>query len=309
MYPVILFVYNRPDLTEITIRSLAENLDAHKSDIYIYSDGPKDSSDLIKVESVRKIISNLHGFKSVKVVLQDQNIGLAQSVITGVSDILKHFTAAIVLEDDLLTSKYFLTYMNDALKKYEAQHLVMSVSGYSPVDLSHIGDTFFVSSTECWGWGVWARSWRKFNSDGIYLLNKIRQERRIREFNFNGAHDFEDQLIGQIAGINNSWSIRWMASVFLENGLTLYPKKSMVKNIGNDGSGTNTKKNSEYDVEIYAAPINLTYQEPVESKIARLEFEKFFRTKIRERHKIVRILKKILPIYFRAKIYKFKVTN
>jgi len=44
-------------------------------------------------------------------------------------------------------------------------------------------------------------------------------------------------LEDQISGKNSSWAIRWYASAFLRDKLTLYPGRSLVRNIGYD-SGT-----------------------------------------------------------------------
>ena len=46
-------------------------------------------------------------------------------------------------------------------------------------------------------------------------------------------------LEGLIAGKIDSWAIVWYLSVFMRQGLTLFPIRSLVGNIGFDGSGTN----------------------------------------------------------------------
>src|SRR3546814_9462782 len=73
-------------------------------------------------------VDTLEGFASVSVVRQPHNLGLAQSIIIGVTQMLEQHEAVIVIEDDLLLSPYFLKYMNDALYHYRDDQRVASRS-------------------------------------------------------------------------------------------------------------------------------------------------------------------------------------
>mgnify|MGYP006309741777 CR=1 FL=1 len=117
--PIVLFVYNRPEHTKRTIKALKNNKLAQESELFIFSDGEKSSNDYQNVKKVRKIINNIIGFKNIKVFESEINKGLADSVIDGVTKIINDYEKVIVLEDDLITSKNFLSYMNRALNFYE----------------------------------------------------------------------------------------------------------------------------------------------------------------------------------------------
>src|SRR5579859_6231003 len=108
--PIALFVYNRPEHTRRTISYLQKNLLADESRLFIFSDGPKNEADKAKVDEVRRIVKDLTGFKSVKVTERNDNLGLANSIISGVTKLVNEYDKVIVFEDDLLSSPYTLQY-------------------------------------------------------------------------------------------------------------------------------------------------------------------------------------------------------
>jgi len=238
LVPIVLFVYNRPDHTRQTLDALAANLLANESELFIYSDAPKNQEAAEGVQAVRSLIKNVQGFKSVTVMERDKNWGLANSIIDGVTSIVNQYGKVIVLEDDMVTSPYFLTYMNDALNLYENDDRVASIHGYIYPVGKKLPDYYFFRGADCWGWAAWKRSWDIFNPDAQFLMNEIKSQKLERLFNFNNSYDYIGMLRAQIEDKISSWAIRWYASAFLADKYTLYPGISFVKNIGIDGSGT-----------------------------------------------------------------------
>ena len=158
--PIVLFVYNRLEHTRKTVEALRDNVFASDSILFIISDGPKTKDDVFSVNQVRKYIQTINGFQTVHIIKRKHNYGLARNIITGVTTIINQYGKIIVLEDDIVTSKFFLRYMNEALTKFEHTSDVMSVSGFmAPIDKSGLPRTFFMPWFECWGWGTWKRSW------------------------------------------------------------------------------------------------------------------------------------------------------
>ena len=250
--PIILFVYNRPEHTRLAIESLKNCKLASKSILYIFSDAPKNENNQEQVKSVRKQISNLNGFKEVIIEYAKQNKGLAKSVIEGVSSILEKYESAIILEDDLLLSESFLEYMNKALFEAKSIDQIFTVSGYSfpvkiPTDYKHELYLGFRSSS--WGWGTWAAKWMKANWESNYFEDILSNRKLQKRFNRAG-NDYTPMLIKQLNGKIDSWAVRWAYNQMMNNAYTLFPKKSLVKNIGLDGSGTHSKKRKRYVVEL-----------------------------------------------------------
>lgn len=287
--PVTLFVYNRPWHAERTIQALVKNDLAESSDLIIFSDGPKNNSDAEAVDRVRSYLGTISGFHSVRVVERERNLGLAKSIISGVTDMVNEYGRIIVMEDDLVCSRYFLKYMNDALELYEKENRVISIHGYIYPVKERLPETFFIKGADCWGWATWKRGWDLFEHDGNKLLSEVRQRGLEREFDFNGSHDFIKMLEGKCAGKNDSWAVLWYASAFLKEKLTLWPRKSIIQNIGNDSSGTNVGNTNIYHVVLADEPITVNSIPIEENVYAKKQIEHFFRiTKMSFAKRIIR---------------------
>lgn len=275
--PVALFAYNRFNHLRATIDALLENTLADQTNIYIFSDGPRSDCNIKEVQTVRNYLRTLTGFNSITVYEREMNCGLAQSIIEGVTQILRKHEKIIVLEDDLVTSKFFLSYMNEALEKYEDKEDVISVHGYVyPVECQ-LPETFLMPGADCWGWGTWRRGWQLFNPDGKYLLRQLKLQGKIPEFDFNGSSNFLNMLKDQINGKNDSWAIRWHASAIVNNKLTLYPARSLVHNIGNDDSGTHSSTSSYLDTLLSSSKVDVNLIENYGVfENARKAFKQFF---------------------------------
>ncbi len=244
--PIVLFVYNRPWHTQQTIEALLKNKYAAESELIIYSDGYKQIKDKDEVRKVRSYINTIVGFKKVTIHESPYNLGLAQSVIKGVTETVNKFERVIVLEDDLKTSPYFLTYMNEALDAYSSMDNVYSVNGYMfPIE-SALEECVLLPFTSTWGWATWKDKWQAFdyvmpNKETIQNSTFLKNRFNLADYNYSMMLNYG----------NNSWGIRWYYSVFIRNGLGIFPSKSLVDNIGFDGSGTNCNNKSDKSVNIF----------------------------------------------------------
>jgi len=275
--PIALFVYNRPDHTRRTVDSLRQNKLSEASDLIVFSDAPKSEAHAEKVREVREYVRTIDGFKSLLIVERNSNYGLARSIIEGVTEIVEKYGRIIVLEDDMVTSAYFLSYMNDALMRYANDERVVCIHGYMfPIE-QPLPEAFFLPGADCWGWATWRRGWACFNPDGQFLLDELKRRKLASEFDYHGAYPFSKMLEGQIRGDNDSWAVRWHASAFLAGKLTLHPGRSLVRNIGNDRSGTHCGDSADLDVGLSDRAINLEALAVESSQVGLQAFEEFFR--------------------------------
>lgn len=298
--PIALFVYNRPRHTERTLEALRKNEAASESELFIFSDGPKNENVLKDVEDVRDIIRGITGFKNVVITERQENYGLARSIVEGVTEIVDRFGKVIVMEDDLVTSPFFLRYMNDALDLYHDERRVMHVSaGTYPIGDFCTEDTYFLRIPLCWGWGTWKRAWDKFDKK-IEIMQQF-NSRMISGFNFDGTYTYWEQLELNRTGKINTWFVFWYANVFLNNALVLFPNRSLVKNIGHDGSGEHCGKSNVYDVELSSVPIKVFSIPIQESREAFYRHKQYFLSIYPGRYlsmlyNIIRTVKKFMHI-------------
>lgn len=276
--PIALFVYNRPWHTRRTVEALLQNELASDSDLIVFSDAARDSAAGAAVHEVRKFIESVAGFRSIRIVARTANLGLAGSIIEGVTSVCKEYGRIVVLEDDLVTAPSFLGFMNQSLRMYESDAVVGSIHGYwYPID-QQLPETFFLRGASCWGWATWSRAWRLFEPDGGKLLAELRRRNLTHLFDLDEAIAYTRMLKNQIAGKVDSWAIRWHAATFLADLLQLSPRKSLVRNIGFDGTGTHSVESQAYSVEPSAIPIALARIPLQESTEARAALVHYYRS-------------------------------
>jgi hypothetical protein len=274
--PIALFAYNRPLHTRQTVDALRKNELAGESDLFIFSDAPKTPEVAAKVGEVREYLKTISGFKSVSIVERDKNWGLANSIIDGVTRLCNEYGRVIVLEDDMVTSPYFLRFMNEALDAYQDEAKVMHISGYMfPIDLFGLPETFFLRTASCWGWATWDRAWKHFSKEPKKLLGEYTKQ-TIHRFNLDSACNFWEQVEQNESGIINTWAIFWYATVFNVNGLCLHPASSMVNNIGHDESGEHCEQTSDFSTSLASNPITYFEKDIIESTLAHGKTRKFF---------------------------------
>jgi hypothetical protein len=242
--PIVLFTYKRYETLQKSVQCLADNSLASESDLIIYSDGAKSIDDIEIITKIRSYLKTISGFKSVTIHESITNKGLAASIIQGVSDILKVYSSVIVLEDDLLTSKNFLSYMNQALDYYQDKTEILSISGYSPtIKRLKEDEVYFTHRASSWGWACWADRWSKIDWK-CSLYDEFKNNSQMKaKFNEMGS-DMSLMMKRQMEGEINSWAIRFCFHQFQYKLFSVHPVVSKIENIGlSDKQATNTNQN------------------------------------------------------------------
>lgn len=275
--PILLFAYNRPTHLRNTLDALKRNPGASDSQLFVYSDAARTADDQEAVAEVRRMLRNVDGFKTVEVVERKENWGLARNVIDGVGTIVERFGRVIVLEDDLVTAPGFLAFMNNALETYKDEPRVGHIQACDFTKDASLPDTFLIKWTGSWGWATWKRAWAHFNPDGKALLKELEDRKLTYRFDFNGRYGYTRMLRRQIEGKNNSWAIRWNASLFLADILSLNVGRSLVQNEGFDGSGTNCGGGGLYVSDLYMGELPVEKITPIEeNESARMAYVRYY---------------------------------
>jgi hypothetical protein len=276
--PIVLFVYNRLWHTRQTIEALQNNELALDSELFIYADGAKNKKAIDQVLEVRNYIKKVNGFSKVTIIERDKNWGLANSIIDGVTRIVGMYGQIIVLEDDLVTSQFFLRYMNEALEFYKDERRVMHISGWNyPMNFITNNDVYFYRIMDCWGWATWSDRWDKFEKKTDSLISSMTTE-DIKKFNLNGSTNLWRQVKLNKSGRINTWAIYWHATIFKSEGLCLNPVVSYVKNIGNDGTGIHcTISDDQAEMELNSNRQPIFESKIIEDKAILIQIKSFFK--------------------------------
>lgn len=240
--PIILFVYNRPDHTRQTVEALQKNEFAKESVLYVFSDGPKENAtqeQLEKIQEVRKYIHSINGFKSIHIEESENNKGLANSIIFGVTKIVNEYGRVIVLEDDIVTHPFFLNYMNDCLNAYQLKTEIFMIGGFGRnlrFPKGYKRDVYMVHRSNSWGWATWKDRWAKADWDVSDFSKMSNDSVEIAKFN-RGGTDMFPMLKMQMDGEINSWAIRWDYCLYKNDAYCVNPVVTFCENVGFDGSG------------------------------------------------------------------------
>ena len=296
--PIALFAYNRPRHTQQTVDALQRNELAPESDLFVFCDAPRTPSAIGAVRDVRDYVRTISGFKSVEIIERAANLGLANSIIDGVTRLCDARGKIIALEDDMITSPYFLRFMNEALDLYEHDENVISIHGYWFPTTGELPETFFLKGADCGGWATWKRGWDLFEPDGRVLLQELETRKLTYPFDLEGAYPFTRMLKKQGAGKIDSWAIRWRASAYLHNKLTLYPGRSLILNIGFDGTGVHCSPTDQFSGTVSDSPIGLERIPVEEHAGARQKLIAFHRST--RPHIATRALRKLRKLWLTA---------
>ena len=307
--PIALFVYNRPKLTSETLFHLSRNELAAESILYVFSDGPKKGAseeDIQKIMEVRRLVKETSWSKELHIYEKEENAGLAKSIISGVNHVISKHGKVIVLEDDLITSSHFLKFMNTGIEQYSKFNEVASIHGFIYPFKQDLDEPFFLKGADCLGWATWASAWENFEPDGRKLAHLLFSRNLYHEFDLGGEMNFSGMLMDQILGKNNSWAIRWHASAFLANKLTLYSNHSLIHHIGTGEDATHSSHSDALSKPIVEKEIRLPavkIEESLEGNKALREFFRALKQKdpytrpsfiIGRKQKIKNVLKSIL---------------
>jgi hypothetical protein len=275
--PIALYTYNRLTHTRLTVEALQKNTLASQSDLIIFSDAPKSKDHTSAVNSIRDYIRQIEGFNSITIIERETNYGLARNIIEGVTEICNQYGRVIVLEDDIVTSPFFLAYLNRALDKYANEKQVWHISGWNyPIDPDGLEEAFFWRVMNCWGWATWSDRWRHFHKDPVKLTQSWSRQ-MIKRFNLDGTCDFWSQVKLNASGELNSWAIFWYATIFEQGGFCLNPARSLVCNIGHDGSGENCDESLIYSHSQLSDKIDVLPFEIEESVLALQKVKLFYK--------------------------------
>lgn len=299
--PLAIFAYKRPMHLEGLLESLSRNDEINQTNIFIFIDGAKNESERALIRRTEEISLKFAKGKNAKVVCRNTNLGLAGSIKMGVDEVLEHHDSVIVVEDDLEVSPNFLSFLNKGLYRYQDYPQVASIQAHSILDHRDLASSYFLLGADCWGWGTWKNKWQEVNWDASQLIRSLEFSKKRRKFDLNGAYPYTNMLERCANGEVDSWAIRWHASMFLTQRMSVYPPKNLVINNGRDGSGTHAGDSFDKRIKLQENFQDPKFLEPKEN--SKINF--YYRKEIRKMYKTFTLFsyKKYLE-YLKRKVNK-----
>lgn len=251
--PVVLILFNRP---QHTFKMFDALLKQHPRELYIYQDGCRanHSEDIIECMQVREVIESCLNKVDYSIKIHKHystvNRGCRDAIIYAITSVLKEHESVIVVEDDIITSPAFLSYMNKALAYYKDNKSVHSISGYShapmrfrvPNDYNY--DVYASPRLFNWGWGTWRDRWERVDWSMSYYDEFMHHPEQIEAFN-RGGDDMTPMLVDEKEGRSSAWDIQFAFDQFKRHMVSIVPNVSYTQNIGFDGSGTHCGGHSQ----------------------------------------------------------------
>jgi hypothetical protein len=235
--PIVYFCYNRPEHTLQSLNAIKRARYADQTDLYVFIDGPKSKCEELNVQRVSAIVCNIDGFRSKIITQHSENKGLCKNITDGITTVIKEHGRVIVIEDDVIISRSFLIYINEALNLYEKMNKVWHISGFNEyIGLDDKQMVFLQRNMRCWGWATWQDRWEYFKKDTDLIIATF-SKKDIYKFNLDGCDNLYSQIIANHNNEIDTWAVFWYATIFKKNGLCLNPVISLTQNIGFDGSG------------------------------------------------------------------------
>lgn len=236
--PVLLLVFNRPDLTRRLIQSLEK---VKPKNIFVVADGPRNNSDTDKKRcaAVRQLFDHLNWPCQISKMFREENLGCARSVSQGITWFFKTNEKGIILEDDCIADPSFFTFCETLLEKYQNQKEIFHISGNNFQYGKQRGkaDYYFSIFNHLWGWASWKRAWNNFEFD-----IDIQDVEDMREFVNSDLiiNYFSKQFQNVNHGKIDSWGFRWTFACWKNKGVSILPNMNLVSNIGFVEEATHT---------------------------------------------------------------------
>ena len=240
-FPIVIFGYNRPQHLENLIKSIKKYKNLKKHKIYYFNDGPKTTDDALKINKIKNILINSK-IQFEKKIFRVKNVGLSESIIAGVNQILKKNLAAIIIEDDLILSSNAIEFINHYLNIFKNSKKIGSISAYSYINHIpniNVRNNYFTKRHSSWCWGTWSKVWNQINWNKL-KYKKLNNLQKFEEKLNDSGYDLKYFLWANDKKIINSWAVKFNVFCVLNDLNSIQPSNSLVINKGFDGSGSHT---------------------------------------------------------------------
>lgn len=227
--PVLILGYMRFDGI---LRNLESCKNAGISKVYLSVDGAKDieSQELQRRELDR--IQRLAETQGIKLFLRHRhsNAGLAVAVIEGISWFFENEEFGVILEDDLVISSDFFSFVTQALHLFKDQNRVALVSGNNFQMQKPSREVSAAHYPLIWGWATRRTIWNDFVSSlekPLFFKINWKLPLSVNAFWWTAAKQSRNGLV-------DSWAMSFSNYIRMRDLLCLIPPVNLISNNGVD---------------------------------------------------------------------------
>lgn len=260
--PVLLLVFNRPDLLLRLINSI-ENV--KPKNIYVACDGPRNDTDKVKIEEIRKIIQDISWNPNVRTLFREQNLTTYKAIPSALDWFFSYESEGIILEDDCIPDPTFFKFCEENLKKYRENTNILTISGNN-VQNKKFGDGsyYFSHVPHIWGWATWKRAWQLFDSEMQTFPDFKKNDTLTRYFKDDKVRRRLLQIFQRAYDGQNIWDFKLTYMHFINNGYSIIPNNNLVTNIGFDERATHPLMNNDPLANLKVIPLeNIIHNETI----------------------------------------------
>jgi len=244
--PIVVSVYDRPNHFKACVESLAKNKGAEKTLLFISSDGPRDAISAEKVRAVRDYIKTIKGFKEVFAFCPEENTSgkIKRSVYERIKS---DFPRYIRTEDDNVFSPYALKYFNQGLDLFEDDPRIHAICGYIyPRFPSGGHEQVYLQCLAGWGVAFWRDKDIYPGFDGKAIAKEVLSNKQLFKKVNNCLPHMAPMVKLIVDGKLKAGDVSRCNYIIKNDQICVFPSISLVRNIGNDGTGEHCGVNEIY---------------------------------------------------------------
>lgn len=229
--PILLLIYNRPDLT---YRVFARIKQIRPAKLYIAADGARfnDTEDVSKCSKVLKIVGAIDWQCEVHTLFRRYHLGCREAVTNAINWFFSKETEGVIVEDDCIPHPTFFLACEELLSKHRDQENVFMISASNFVPSFNMENSYIFSRLyPIWCWATWRRAWDYYSSE----ISDWQNYRETGDLEYFGSmQETVTELIDQEfrGEVSLSWGVLWRYHCLRNGGLSIILDSNLVSNIG-----------------------------------------------------------------------------
>ncbi len=234
--PILFTIFNRPDLTKRVFEQIQK---VRPAKLFIAADGPRpgNQSDAVLCRQTREVVEHINWPCEITRLYRDSNLGCKVAGSQAIRWFFDSVEEGIIIEDDTLPNVSFFNFCEEMLQRYRGNPRVMHISGVNVHQHDknfNCQDSYYFSKFPgFWGWATWRRAWDLYDME-MRQWPTVRKSKQLCSSINDGrvVYRFGKKFQNLYEGRSGGWDGQWIFACFIRGGLTVYPCRNLISNIG-----------------------------------------------------------------------------